>query len=62
MDGDRIKVFAERDPAKLPWGDLGVDIVVESTGFFRDGKKAAAHIEAGAKKVIICAPAKRPMD
>ena len=58
VDGDRIKVFAERDPAKLPWGDLGVEIVVESTGVFRDGKKAAAHISAGAKKVIISAPAK----
>ena len=58
VDGDRIKVFAERDPAKLPWGDLGVDIVIESTGVFRDGKKAAAHIKAGAKKVIISAPAK----
>ncbi len=58
VDGDRIKVFAERDPAKLPWGDLGVAIVIESTGVFRDGKKAAAHIKAGAKKVIISAPAK----
>jgi glyceraldehyde 3-phosphate dehydrogenase len=58
VDGDRIKVFAERDPAKLPWGDLGAEIVVESTGIFRDGKKAAAHIQAGAKKVIISAPAK----
>ena len=58
VDGDRIKVFAERDPAKLPWGDLGVEIVVESTGVFVDGKKAAAHISAGAKKVIISAPAK----
>ncbi len=58
VDGDRIRVFAERDPAKLPWGDLGVEIVVESTGVFRDGKKAAAHIEAGARKVIISAPAK----
>ncbi len=58
VDGDRIKVFAERDPAKLPWGDMGVEIVFECTGIFRDGKKAAAHIEAGAKKVIISAPAK----
>ncbi len=58
VDGDRIKVFAERDPAKLPWGDLGVEVVIESTGVFRDGKKAAAHITAGAKKVIISAPAK----
>ena len=58
VDGDRIKVLAERDPAKLGWGDLGVEIVVEATGVFRDGKKAAAHIEAGAKKVIISAPAK----
>jgi len=58
VDGDPIKVLAERDPAKLPWGDLGVEIVVESTGVFRDGKRAAAHIAAGAKKVIISAPAK----
>jgi len=58
VDGDHIKVFAERDPAKLPWGDLGVEIVFESTGVFRDGRKAAAHISAGARKVIISAPAK----
>jgi len=58
VDGDRIKVFAERDPAKLPWGDMGVEIVFECTGIFRDGKKAAFHIEAGAKKVVISAPAK----
>ncbi len=53
-----IKILAERDPAKLPWGDLGVDVVIESTGLFTAGPKARAHIEAGAKKVIISAPAK----
>jgi glyceraldehyde 3-phosphate dehydrogenase len=58
VDGDTIKVLAERDPAKLPWGDLGAEVVIESTGVFRDGAKAAAHIQAGAKKVIISAPAK----
>jgi len=58
VDGDRIKVFAERDPSKLPWSDLGVQIVIEATGVFRDGKKAAAHVGAGAKKVVITAPAK----
>jgi glyceraldehyde 3-phosphate dehydrogenase len=52
-----IKVFAERDPKALPWGDVGVDVVVESTGIFTDGQKAAAHIEAGAPRVIISAPA-----
>lgn len=56
--GREIKVFAEKDPAKLPWKDLGVDIVVESTGVFTDATKAAAHRQAGAKKVIITAPAK----
>ncbi|HXC82443.1 MAG TPA: type I glyceraldehyde-3-phosphate dehydrogenase [Trebonia sp.] len=57
--GDKsIKILAERDPALLPWGDLGVDVVIESTGLFTNGRKAAAHIEAGAKKVIISAPAK----
>ena len=56
--GDRkIQVLSERDPAKLPWGDLGVDIAVESTGFFASKEKASAHIDAGAKKVIISAPA-----
>ena len=57
VDGHDIKSVSERDPAKLPWGDLGVDIVIESTGIFTNGEKAAAHIEAGAKKVIISAPA-----
>jgi glyceraldehyde 3-phosphate dehydrogenase len=57
--GKEVKAFAERDPAKLPWGDLGVDVVVEATGIFRDGKKAAVHRDVGgAKKVIISAPAK----
>ena len=57
--GDKsIKILAERDPAKLPWGDLGVDVVIESTGLFTTGPKARAHIEAGAKKVVISAPAK----
>ena len=58
VDGKEIKAFAEKDPAQLPWGDLGVDIVIESTGFFTDATKAQAHIAAGAKKVIISAPAK----
>ncbi|UCC88615.1 MAG: type I glyceraldehyde-3-phosphate dehydrogenase [Anaerolineales bacterium] len=58
VDGVLLKILAERDPANLPWGDLGVDIVVESTGIFRDREGAGKHIQAGAKKVIISAPAK----
>jgi glyceraldehyde 3-phosphate dehydrogenase len=58
VDGREIKVLKEKDPATLPWGDLGVDIVVESTGIFTDAEKAKAHLDAGAKKVIISAPAK----
>lgn len=58
VDGDEVKALSERDPANLPWGDLGVDIVVESTGIFRDRDSAAKHLQAGAKKVIISAPAK----
>jgi glyceraldehyde 3-phosphate dehydrogenase len=57
IDGHKIKVCAEPDPSKLPWKDLGVDVVVESTGRFTDGEKAKAHLAAGAKKVIISAPA-----
>ena len=60
VDGTPVKVFAERDPAKLPWGDIGVDVVIESTGFFTDRAAAAAHLGGGAKKVIISAPAKGP--
>ena len=58
IDGREIKVLKEKDPAALPWGDLGVDIVLESTGLFTDADKARAHIDAGAKKVVISAPAK----
>ncbi len=57
VNGDRIKVFAERDPAKLPWGELDVDIVMECTGFFASKDKASAHLAGGAKKVLISAPA-----
>jgi glyceraldehyde 3-phosphate dehydrogenase len=58
VDGKEVKVLAERDPAKISWRELGVDIVIESTGLFTDASKAAAHLEGGAKKVIISAPAK----
>lgn len=58
INGKEYKVFAEKDPAQLPWKDLGVDLVIESTGVFTDALKAKAHIDAGAKKVIITAPAK----
>ena len=57
VNGKKIKVLADRDPANLPWGELGVDIVIESTGFFTNADKARAHINAGAKKVLISAPA-----
>lgn len=58
IDGREIKILSEKDPAALPWGDLGVEIVLESTGLFTDASKAKAHIDAGARKVIISAPAK----
>src|SRR3954465_15627516 len=60
VDGNEIRVLAERDPAALPGGDLGVDVVLESTGFFTDRENAAKHLAGGAKKVIISAPAKGP--
>jgi glyceraldehyde 3-phosphate dehydrogenase len=60
VDGKEIKVFEERDPAKLPWSDLGVEVVLESTGFFTKRDDAAKHLEAGAKKVVISAPATEP--
>ncbi len=60
IDGKEIKVFSEKDPEKLPWKDLKIDVVVESTGFFRDREGANKHIKAGARKVLISAPAKNP--
>lgn len=62
VNGDRIRVLSERDPAKLGWGKLGVDVVHESTGFFTSKEKAGKHIEAGAKKVIISAPGSKDVD
>ena len=58
VNGEKVRVYAEKDPAALPWKDLGIDVVIESTGFFTDPEKARAHIDAGAKKVVISAPAK----
>ncbi len=58
VNGHSIKVISQRDPAQIPWGDLGVQLVIESTGFFTDADKASAHLRGGAKKVIISAPAK----
>ncbi len=60
VDGRKIKVLAQKDPSEIPWGELGVDVVIESTGIFRDREKAKLHLEKGAKKVIISAPAKNP--
>lgn len=62
VNGDRIRVFAERDPAALPWGELGVDVVYEATGLFTSKEKASAHLRAGAKKVIVSAPGGRDVD
>ncbi len=62
INGDRLKVFAERDPSKLPWGELGIDVVLECTGLFKDKAKAGMHLQAGAKKVIISAPGGSDID
>src|SRR3954447_6737152 len=60
IEGDRLRVLSERDPGALPWSDLGADVVVESTGFFTKRTDAAKHLDAGAKKVVISAPATEP--
>ncbi len=62
VNGDRIRVLSERDPAKLPWGDLGVDLVMECCGLFTSKEKASAHLKGGAKKVIISAPGGKDVD
>ena len=62
VDGDRIRVVAQRDPAQLPWKDLKVDVVLECTGFFTSKEKASAHLKGGAKKVIISAPGGKDVD
>src|SRR5439155_14578163 len=60
IDGKELRVFAEKDPGDLPWSDVGADVVIESTGLFTDRENASKHLDAGAKKVIISAPAKGP--
>ena len=62
VNGDKLRVFAERDPSKLPWGELGVDVVLECTGLFKNREKAGMHLQAGAKKVIISAPGGSDID